>query len=128
MRKKVEKRPLLGSLAVVFSKKKTRLAPQKRQPEEYFKQLWLPRKLYNGLVLVAEMENTSVRKAAINLLTEGFSKYMGNKIAEHMQNRQATLEGKVPYHLPDRQIKILRQYIKSHGVENPRIDNGYKIV
>ena len=48
----------ISSLTKLFPIKKKRPSPQKRQPDEYFKQLWLPKRLSDDIALVAELEKT----------------------------------------------------------------------
>jgi hypothetical protein len=54
----MKKIPKLSSITKLFSTKKKRPPPQKRQPDEYYKQLWLPHNLYDDIKLVTELEKT----------------------------------------------------------------------
>ena len=55
----------MSSLTKLFSTKKKRPSPQRRTPDEYYKQLWLPKRLADDIALLAELEKINFRQAAL---------------------------------------------------------------
>jgi len=118
----------ISSLTKLFSTKKKQRPPQKRQPDEYFKQLWLPKRLSDDIALVAELEKVPFRQAGLSLLSDGFINYLRPLMREYIMQRTEVVLGVVPYRKPDRKLQIIRKFLDDHGVYNPRIDNWYKLI
>ena len=67
---------------------KSKPSAHKRFPDEYYKSVYLSKKMFDGVELVARVENLSKKKAVEFLLETGFSRYMGDKLKEHVANEQ----------------------------------------
>ena len=105
-----------------------RANPHKRMPEEYHKAIWLPKKLYQDIEMLAEFEKKSVRKTGIEMLEFAVKAYIEPRIAEENQARMLIQKGLLPYKPPGPFIKFMRKYMEEHGIKNPRIDEGYKVI
>lgn len=62
------------------------------RPDIYYKHVYFPKKLYDGIELVSAIENVNRKQAAELLLKAGLSRYMGEKLAEYIKNEQAARE------------------------------------
>ena len=61
------------------------------------------------------------------MIRDGISKYMGDLVVEHYLDREAMVNKEIPYHRPSSKIQMLRAAMKKAGIDNPRIDRGFKI-
>lgn len=114
-------RLLTRSIISLFDTKK-QLATYKRLPYAYHKHVYVPKNLYDGIDLVARIENISKKKATEKLLEAGFSRYMGEKIKEHVENEQRITELNLKRHpSPTRFVKEVRKYCKERGMDISKI-------
>jgi hypothetical protein len=91
---------------------KKQLSTYQRHPDEYYKLIWLDKKMFDGVVWVARFERVSKKKAARMLLERGFSRWLGEKIKEDRALRE--LESKP--HLT-RFILQFRRFAREHGMD-----------
>jgi hypothetical protein len=121
------KRPLLNPLQRLLRQKKHQLPPKKRQPDEYYKRVWLPKSLYNGIEVVAKAYKLNIRQTILLFIAEGIKKHMA-LLMQAENERRSELKAGAPYRKPTAATRALRGYIKSEGGENPRIDKGFTVV
>jgi hypothetical protein len=88
--------------------------------DEYYKDYYFNKKLCDGIEWVAKFERTSKKKAAELLLMAGIEKYMGAKVAEHIEYERAARELNQKVKMP-RFVMLLRRYAKEHGMDISRI-------
>ena len=91
-------------------------------PDAYYRNVYIPKNLYEGIELVARIENISKKKATELLLESGFSRYMGAKLKEHVKNEQNIEEQNHKRHpYPTRFVKVLRKFCKERGMDIRKI-------
>jgi hypothetical protein len=102
----------------VFNRNKgrKRAPPQKKYPEEYYKQFWIPRIMYEDLEAMARLQKTSVRKAVLAALDFGITNYFLPRIRAEMSARTFVKGGVLDYRKPGPFINEMGEYLKRHGV------------
>lgn len=110
-------RRLTRSIRGLFSTK-SRPGPHKRLPDDYYKNIWLTKKMHTGVEIIAKIEGISNKAAANMLIGSGISRYLGELLKKHIENERlnreraegteqiATLKG----------MKLLRKYLEEHGM------------
>ncbi len=82
--------------------------------------MYFTKKLYDGIELVAKIENVNRKKAAELLMKAGLSSYMGAKLTEYIKNDQAAREQNQKMKMT-RFVMILRRYAREHGMDISKI-------
>jgi len=101
---------------------KSKASAHERFPDEYYKSVYLSKKMFDGVELVAKIEGKSKKKTVELLLEEGFSSYMGTKLKEHIKNEQKIKELNLRRHpYPTRFVKVVRKFCKEHGIDFSKI-------
>ena len=96
--------------------------PRKRFPEQYYKTVWVDKNMFKGIELVSKIERISKKKAVRLILEAGFSKYMGNKLKEHIENEKRIRELNFKRHpYPTRLVRVLRRLCKEMGLDPSKI-------
>ena len=108
-------RMLTRSIMGLFGSNKRNIT-LKNHPNIYYKHVYFPKNLYEGIELIALMERTSKKEAAELLVKAGLSRYMGEKLAEHMKNEREAREQDQKLELT-RFVRILRRYAKERGMD-----------
>ena len=107
-------------MALVGTKKQ--LSTYQRLPNTYYKHVYIEKRLFDGIELVAKIERKSKKKATDFLLEAGFGSYMGAKLAEHVKNEQKIKESNLKQHpYPSRFVKELRKFCKERGMDIRKI-------
>jgi hypothetical protein len=83
-----------------------------RYPDEYYRNIYFDKKMFDGIAWVAKFERMSKKKAARLLIERGFSSWFGEKIKEDRALRE--LESKP--HLT-RFILEFRKFAREHGMD-----------
>jgi hypothetical protein len=112
-------RLLTRSLTHLFVTKKG-VNPTKLYPNEYYKCFWLPKRLCDGIDLIAKIEQISKKNAAELLMKAGLSSYMGKKLGEYIKNEQAARELNQKKKMT-RFVQVLRRYARSKGMDISKI-------
>ena len=102
--------------------------PHKRNPDKYFRSIWVSKKLWEIIEMLAEVERKTPQAAAIYLLEGAARQYIEEGLQVENKTRELMKDKLIPYKKPSRFIRILRAYLAKHGEKNPRIDNGYKLI
>ncbi|MFC1957996.1 hypothetical protein ACFLVQ_00305 [Chloroflexota bacterium] len=105
---------------------KSRPSPHKRLPNEYFKNVWLTKKMHTGVEIIAKIERMS-NKAATNMLVEsGISRYLAELLKRHAENEVANRErvDGTDVIVTAQGIKVLRKYLAEHGLSEYRSKKG----
>ena len=84
--------------------------------DEYYQDYYFDKDLCDGIKWVAKFERTSKKHAAKILLTAGLEKYMGAKVAEHIEDERAARELNQKVKMT-RFVILLRRYAKEHGMD-----------
>jgi hypothetical protein len=85
-------------------------------PDVYYKHVYFPKQLYDGIMIVAEIEHTSKKQAAELLMKAGPSSYMGGKLTEYIKNDQSAKELNQKIKMT-RFVMVLRRYAREHGMD-----------
>ena len=111
--------PVFSLLNILRNKSKV-IDAHKMYPERYYAPVMLPKNLYASLKIVAAIEQTSKRKAAIKLLESGLSKYMAENTPDfnadldirHRKGRPSKTTR--PYH-------VLKNVVKEKGLPTKNV-------
>ncbi len=87
-------------------------------PDIYFNAIYLERKLYEGVKLVAKYERTSIKRAAAKLLEGALTIYYNEKINQWREEQHAAEAMDQDRRLrANRFILLLRRYAKAQGMD-----------
>jgi hypothetical protein len=84
--------------------------------DEYYTHYYFPENLCNGIKIVADIERTTLRNAAVQLMKTGLSSYMGDKVTEQIKLDNAARERNEKAKRT-RFAFILRKYARARGVD-----------
>jgi hypothetical protein len=90
------------------------------RPDIYYKHVYFTKRLYDGIELVAKIENVNGKKAAELLMKAGLSSYMGAKLTDYIKNDRAARELNQKMKMT-RFVMILRRHAREHGMDISRI-------
>lgn len=111
MKRPSRSRSLTRSLMALFAPKQG-VNIHQLYPDQYYKNVWLDKKMFDGVAWVAKFEGVSKKKATRMLLERGFSRWFNEKIKEDRALRE--LESKP--HLT-RFILQFRKFAKEHDMD-----------
>ena len=97
---------------------KKQLATYKRLPDAYYKHVYVSKSLYNGIELIVKIAGISNKAAVDQLLSSRISKYMREKLKEHIENERLNRERAegIPEIPTLQSIKRIRKYLAEHGM------------
>jgi hypothetical protein len=88
--------------------------------DEYYKDYYFNKKLCAGIELVAAIERTSKKNAALLLIERGFRSYMGEKVKIAIEDERAARELNQKVKMT-RFVMLLRRYAREHGMDISKI-------
>ena len=115
MKHNLRVRSITRLLVSLFIGKKPNMTFLNRK-DEYYKAYWVNKNMSNGIELVAKIEQLSKKDTAQYLLERGFSSYMGEKVAEFIEQEKAAKELNQKVQLT-RFIRELRKFAKERGMD-----------
>ncbi len=98
------------------------LSTYKRLPDAYYKHVYINKKMYQGVEIIARIERTSIKEATDLLLASAISQYMGEKLLEHIKNEKEIKELNLQRHpYPPRFVREVRKLCKERSIDNRKI-------
>ena len=85
-------------------------------PNEYYRQVFFDKPMFDGIELVAKVERVTKKKAARLLMEEGFRSYISNGLHEYIKDDIADnklRQQRTGTHL----IRELRKFAKERGLD-----------
>jgi hypothetical protein len=104
-------RSLTRSLMALFVPKKSVNAHQ-LYPDDYYRQIFFDKKMFDGIAWVAKFERVSKKKAARMLMERGFGDWLQQKLKEDRAIRKLENEPQLT-----RFILSLQKFAKEHGMD-----------
>jgi hypothetical protein len=101
--------------------------PHKRDPDRYYARIWLSKKQYAVVIMIAKVQGISAQSAAVQLIQSAAQQYVGFQLRQEKKTEAMMKAGTLPYRRPGSFITVFREYLEEQGVQNPRLDNGYKL-
>ncbi|MFC2036198.1 hypothetical protein ACFLUJ_08805 [Chloroflexota bacterium] len=117
-----DNRTLKRLIKGLFGVKSRSSSPHKKFPDQYYKNVWLSKKLHNGIQIVSNIEGISNKAAVDMLLGSGISRYIGEILKKHIEYKAANRERAewVKQIATLKDIKVIRKYLAKHGVSEYR--------
>ena len=87
-----------------------------KSKETHYKHYYFPKNMCDGIEFIAKLERCSKRKAAIKVMEDGLSRYMGNLVKEQVAiDKLARERNEKP---PRSRFQFLiRKYARKHGLD-----------